>query len=340
MPSAYPAAIPRRIVMVILIWLGFALVLVLTPLLLLVSVAADLVLRRPGWPTTRMAVFLFVAFWIEVTSEVRVLWALLIHPFTRQDWTHMNHQLMHWWVGRLAKGAERVVGLRLQVDVPDDLRPGPYLTFAQHVSIVDAIAPAYLLGTVRGWYVRYTLARGLRVGPCLDIVGHRIPNHFVARGASDNTRELATMRTLVADMEDDELAVIFPGGGLFTPTGLTRAVEKLRERGSPEAEAAAAYRHVLPPRPGGVQAFFDGAPTANVLVVGHVGFEPVASIKKLWEVLPLSDPVEVRFWRYDRAEVPPGEAERLAWLYEKWAVMDEWIDDRLRQRAGLDRVPA
>ena len=55
------------------------------------------------------------------------------------------------------------------------------------MSIVDAIAPVYILGTTRGWYLRYTLTRGLRFDPCLDIVGHRIPNHFVARGAGDNT---------------------------------------------------------------------------------------------------------------------------------------------------------
>src|SRR5690349_14051221 len=200
MPSAYPAAIPRRILTITITWVTFALVLVLTPLLIVVCGATDLVLRRKGWPTSRMVAFVFVALWIESTSQLRIIWSLVTQPFRGRDWTHENHRLMHWWVGRLARGAERVVGVRLEVDIPDDLRPGPYVTFGQHVSIVDAIAPAYLLGTLRGWYVRYTLTRGLRFGPCLDIVGHRIPNHFVARGASDNTQELASLRTLVTGM--------------------------------------------------------------------------------------------------------------------------------------------
>ena len=104
-----------------------------------------------------------------------------------------------------------------------------------------------------------------------------MPIHFVARGAGDNTPELAHLRTLVTDMDGDECAVIFPGGGLFTAAGLERAVEKLTERGSPQPDVATAYRHVLPPRPGGVAAFLDGRASANVVIVGHVGFEPLAS---------------------------------------------------------------
>ena len=44
----------------------------------------------------------------------------------------------------------------------------------------------------------------------------------------------------------------------------------------------------------------------------------------------------MKVWRYDRAEVPADDDDRLAWLYEKWAVMDDWIDERLRARSGED----
>ena len=340
MPSPYPAAIPRRVVTVTIAWVLFLLAVVLAPLLGTVAILTDGALRRKGWPTARMVAFIGAALWIEVSSHPRVLWSWVSQPFARQTWTERNNHLMHWWAGRLTRGAERVVGVRWHFDIPDELEPGPLLAFSQHVSIVDAIAPVYILGCQQGWYLRYTLTRGLRFDPCLDIVGHRIPNHFVARGSGDNSQELATLRTLVGDMHGDECAVIFPGGGLFTPAGLARAVEKLRERDSPEASMAATYRHVMPPRPGGVNAFFDGAPDADVIVVGHVGFEPLASIRKLWSVLPLTDPVEVKIWRYDRAEVPEDEEDRMAWLYERWRVMDDWIDERLRARAAHDRGPA
>ena len=338
MPSAYPAAIPRRILTIAAVWLAAVLALVLSPVLFPLAFVIDLVVRRPGWPTVRMVAFVYAVIWIESSSELILLASLVTHPFRRPTWTEENHRLMHWWVGRLYGAAEAVVGLRFEVDEPDDLGPGPLIVFGQHVSIVDAIAPAYLLGAERGWFFRYTLTRGLRFVPCMDIVAHRIPNHFVARGASDNTAGLATLRVLVRDMEDDECAVIFPGGGLFTAAGLERAVEKLDERSSPQVEMARTYRHVMPPRPGGVVAFFDGAPTANVVIIGHVGFEPVASLKRLWRVLPLRQPVEVKMWRHDRATVPEDEDGRLAWTYDRWAEMDDWIDERMREREA--EVPA
>ena len=159
---------------------------------------------------------------------------------------------MRWWARRLVGAAERVVGVRWRFDVPDDLGPGPLLAFAQHVSIVDAIAPVYILANREGWYLRYTMTRGLRFDPCLDIVGHRMAIHFVARGGGDNAQELAHLRTLVTDMDGDECAAIFPGGGLFTAAGLERAVEKLTDEAHPKPEppppTATSFR-----RPGGVR---------------------------------------------------------------------------------------
>lgn len=333
MPSPYPAALPRRVVTITVVWVLLALLLVTSPVTFPLATLVDAVTRRPGWPTVRMVAFAVAALWIEATSELVVLWSWVSQPFSRRSWTERNHALMHWWAGRLIRGAQRVVGLRFHVEGPTDLGPGPLIVFSQHVSIVDAVMPAYLLGTEGGWYLRYTLTRGLRFDPCLDIVGQRIPNHFVARGQADNAEGLATLRTLVSGMEADEAAVIFPGGGLFTPAGLARAQAKLAERGSPQAEAARGLRHVLPPRPGGALAFFDGAPDANVVIVGHVGFEQVGSVKRLRRVLPLRRPVEIRVWRHDRATVPEGDEARLDWLYARWAEMDEWIDQRLAARA-------
>jgi hypothetical protein len=334
LPSPYPAAIPRRILTITVVWTMAALGLALSPVLVLSAVAIDLATRRRGWPTVRL-LGLFGAFlWIEVTSQFRVLWVWVSQPFARKSWTLRNHEGEHWWLGRLYRAGRRIIGLDLRVEGPDDVGPGPLLVFAQHVSIVDAVVPGIVLAVDRGRYVRYVLTRGLRFDPCMDIVGHRIPNHFVARGVSDNAEELATLRLLAAGMEQDEGAIIFPGGALHTVAQRERAVEKLTERGSPQAAAATTFRHVLPPRPGGVQAFFAGAPDAAVLVIGHVGFEPLASLKRLRGVLPLREPIELRIWRHERSEVPTDPEERLAWVYERWAVMDDWIEERMLARAG------
>ena len=174
MPSAYPAAIGRRLITIPAAWLLFAVAIVLALPALLVAAATDLTLRRTGWPTVRMVAFVLAALWIETSGQVRILWSWVTQPFVRMTWTERNHQLMRWWVERLIGAAERVVGVRWRFDVPDDLGPGPLLAFSQHVSIVDAIAPVYILANREGWYLRYTMTRGLRFGP---VPRHRGPPH-------------------------------------------------------------------------------------------------------------------------------------------------------------------
>jgi 1-acyl-sn-glycerol-3-phosphate acyltransferase len=309
----------RRLVTVPVSWLLALLAIVLTPLAVPLAALFDLVTRRRGWPTIRIVAVVVSFLVIEVTSQVAVLWVWVTQPLARRDFADRNHALMHWWVGRLVRAARRVCGLRFEVEGDDDLGPGPLIVLSQHVSLMDAIIPAHVLATRHGRYVRYAFTRGLRFDPCLDIVGHRLPNCFVARGAADNAAELAALRTLATGMEEHEAAVIFPGGGLFTPDLLARAQAKLAERCSPQAEAAARFRHVLPPRPGGVLAFLAGAPDAHILIVGHVGSE---------QTIPFREPVRVKLWRYERGELPVGDEAKLTWVFERWRVMDDWIEEQ------------
>ena len=133
MPSPYPAAIPRRIVTITIAWVLFFGAVLLAPVAGLLAVATDLVRRRPGWPTVRLAAMILRFLWIEVSAHLVILWSWVSQPFVKQTWTERNHELMHWWCGRLTRGAERVVGVRWDFDIPEDLGPGPLLAFAQHV---------------------------------------------------------------------------------------------------------------------------------------------------------------------------------------------------------------
>ena len=42
--------------------------------------------------------------------------------------------------------------------------------------------------------------------------------------------------------------------------------------------------------------------------------------------------VRVRFWRSPAAEVPAGEPDRVAWLYERWQVLDDWVGRQREHR--------
>ena len=36
--------------------------------------------------------------------------------------------------------------------------------------------------------------------------------------------------------------------------------------------------------------------------------------------------VRIRFWRYPAADLPQGEAARTEWLYDRWQMLDDWVD--------------
>lgn len=188
MPSPYPAAIPRRLLTITVAWAAALLGLVLGPLLLILALTADLLGRRPRWPTVRMVALVLRALWIETTSELRALWFWLSQPLARRTWTERNHELMQWWAGRLMKAAERVVGLRFEVEEPPELGPGPLIAFGQHVSIVDAVMPAYLLGTQRGWNLRYTLTAACASTPASTSSANASPTTSSPTGPAPTPR--------------------------------------------------------------------------------------------------------------------------------------------------------
>jgi hypothetical protein len=38
--------------------------------------------------------------------------------------------------------------------------------------------------------------------------------------------------------------------------------------------------------------------------------------------------VRLKFWRYPAAEIPSTDrAELIAWLYGRWQILDDWIDE-------------
>ena len=122
--------------------------------------------------------------------------------------------------------------------------------------------------------------------------------------------------------------MIFPEGGNFTPRRRVRAIARLRARGLADmAERAENLRHVLPPQPGGLLAAIDAAPDAGVIFVAHTGLDRMMTVADVWRELPMDKRLIMRFWSVPPEEVPAGEEERVAWLYDWWARIDAWIEE-------------
>ncbi len=169
------------------------------------------------------------------------------------------------------------------------------------------------------------IKRELQAIPTIDIGGRWVPTNFLRRTSSDPEAELARMRELTVDLGAGEGILIYPEGTRHTDAKLARIKEKLRESGSEVAPLAERLQHLLPPRLGGPLALLEDAAGTDVVFCGHVGFDGYERISDIWTGTLVGQRIAVTFWRCPAAEIPADREERIAWLYENWQRMDDWI---------------
>lgn len=233
--------------------------------------------------------------------------------------------------------------LRLRIHVagpdPDTAAPGrPELVLCRHAGPGDSFI---LIHALVNWYrrtPRIVLKDTLQWDPAVDVLLNRLPNQFLAPprrrrcGAAPVEEMIAG---LAAGLSDTDVMVIFPEGGNFTPRRRLAAIARLRSRGLAEAaRQAERLRHVLAPRPGGLLAALDAAPAAGVMFVAHTGLERLVTVADVWRELPMDKEITMRFWSVPPSEVPAGREERIAWLYEWWGRIDDWIEANRPEPAG------
>ena len=232
-----------------------------------------------------------------------------------------HYALQRWWTARIVDSLRVFASLRVEVDGLDALAPGPLVLCSQHVSIIDSLLPAWLLAQV-GMRPRFVLKDDLLIDPCLDIVGHRVPNHFVDRSPDDLDTELAAFEDLARGMGGHDAAVIFPEGMVVTPERRAQAFERLRTRDPARADRLSAMEVLAPVRPAGTRALLRGAPDADVAFVTHRGLESLRRLADAAQAVPLRDPVRVQVTRCSRRDVPEADADVAAWLDEQWLAAD------------------
>jgi len=239
--------------------------------------------------------------------------------------------LQHLWVGAIFKALEAFYGLRIVIEAPLG-RPKPEgspIVFVRHASVADTLLPGRALSLPFGLSLRYVLKRELLVMPCLDVVGQRLPNMWVRRGAKDTAGDLIGIRGLAAGLGPDEGVLIYPEGTRASPSRRAQALEALASADPVRHARLAGLRHLMPVKPGGALALLDAAPGAEVLLVGHVGFEGIRTFGALWRGALTGRTVRVVVWRFDAAVVPSEAAARLEWLDARWLELDAWVSAAL-----------
>lgn len=322
--------IRRRFVSVPALTLTCVLLTITMPVLLPIAVVADAVRLRWRFPLARLLSFALCWSWIEVAGVVRsaALWAT-----GRAHDDDANYRLMSWWSGALMSALRLTIGIDPHIEGLAAVEEGNAIVLSRHASLADSLLSGWVFSNVAAASPRYVLKRELLFDPCLDIVGLRVPSHFLDREATDGSAELEALRELGATVGPGSVAVIFAEGTRANDRKRARALDKIAERDPTRAARLAALRRLLPPRPTGSAALLGGAPSADVVLAWHTGFDGLDTFGGM--IARLSEPLpQVRFVmrRIARSEVPGGEAFA-EWLDARWLEMDAAVDEALSDRA-------
>ncbi len=232
-----------------------------------------------------------------------------------------HYALQRWWALRLIDTMRMFANVQLQVSNLDAVAPGPVVLASRHASIADVLLPVWLLAQ-HDMRPRYVLKRELLIDPCLDIVGNRVPNHFVTRNGDATNVELDALRAMTKNMGPHDGAVIYPEGGIANDTRRAALLTKLGARDPDRAHRLKTLRRLMPPSHAGLWAILEGSPDADIVFVDHDGLESINEIRRAPTQIPFRSPIRVTLHRVRRAEIPDTREAFKTWLDDAWLNLD------------------
>jgi len=288
--------------------------------------------REQMWVITRCVLFFLFYFSCEVLGVIAsfIIWLAsgVWAGASRERFLDWNFALQRWWANALCRGAQRIFGVRIEIEGADELRDGPVIVFLRHASVADTLLPAVFIANPNGLKLRYVLKYELLLDPCLDIVGNRLPNSFVRRNSGDSYRVLELMK----DLGPRDGVIVYPEGTRFTERKRKAIIEQLERKGETYlCEKARMLKNVLPPRLGGPLNLLDHNEAADVVFYAHFGFDGVVDLRDFLRGSLVGRVVKVRFWRAAFESIPTTRDARKEWLFENWMRVDEWVG---RQKAS------
>ena len=329
----------RRLISMPGLILGAVILTVAIPVWLPLVLVIDACRLRWRFPLARLLSFAVCWAWLETVGVV----CSAFYWLTAQSKNLTKHYaLQRWWADRLLAALKATCGFSVEVEEIEALQPGPILMFARHASLADSLVSAYVVTTLAQMKPRYVLKRELLADPCLDVVGQRLPNHFLDRNATDSTPELQALEALVTDIDVSTVGIIFPEGTRANEKKRKRAIEKIALIDSSRADRLHDMKHLLPPRPAGAAAMLRGCPSADVVFAWHVGFEGLDTFGGILRAISSRmPPIRFHLRRVERTGIPSNSItdtdELTKWLDSEWMRMDREVDEALKARHEMRR---
>jgi len=336
------ATVRRRVVSIPLFMASFVLATVAVPALLVPTLVLDVV-RRLAFrtPMTLGRILLFVGAYTaaEAVGLVALFLVWILAAGDRDALVRNTARVQHAWVGSLFRVVAALFRLRVEATGLDVAVPGPVLVFVRHASIVDTLLPTVFVSARAGLLLKFVLKRELLSDPCLDVAGCRLPNHFVARDGRASATEAAAVGALADDLSPEEGVLVYPEGTRFSLTRRQAQLDRLTHEPALHARAAA-LSHVLLPRTGGVLALLEARTAADVVFFAHHGLDGLSLFHDLWRGGLVGRTIRLHLWRVPRAAIPDDSEARVAWLYDQWARLDDWVATQVVSTAAAARTSA
>lgn len=304
--------------------------LVSSPVWVPVTLVLDAVRLKWRFPLLRFTMFGLMWAWLETLGLLSALALWVTGQAKNQD---LNYRLQKWWTRGVIGALKMTVGLRIDVEGAEKLGDGPFIALCRHASLADSIMSAWVFVTKSHLRPRYVLKKELQLDPCLDVVGHRLPNYFLNRQSSDVSAELQGLAQMAEGLAHRDIAVIFPEGTRANDVKRVRILEQLRERSPERAQRLKGLQFLMAPKAAGVSALLSAVPNAKVITMWHSGFDGMDTFRGIVKHLAKSAVrVQVRVVEHQRATVATGEAF-VAWLDEQWIAMDTAVAQLISEQS-------
>ncbi len=259
--------------------------------------------------------------------------------FRNLRWSQQIHgKIQYIWTNGVLLGVR--VFLNGHINYPDcsPLRTGPMIIVAQHRSFFDACIPSVLIGKSKGETVlRHVLKSELILSPSLDLFGHRLPNYFVTRNSSVREKEVASIAELASGLNQDA-CVIFPEGTFYSTHRFQRSLAEITSSDPNRVSRVQNLKHVLPLRPGGILALLNSAPDADLVFIGHHGFDQFGSFRDILRNVPFSAPISITLKKISNSQLPVEDEQRLKFLDHEWMEIDRWNEKMFTEHHSFENL--
>ncbi|MFZ0379972.1 MAG: 1-acyl-sn-glycerol-3-phosphate acyltransferase [Solirubrobacteraceae bacterium] len=242
----------------------------------------------------------------------------------------LHWRLLGWFIGGLAAAGRKALEIDVDTELSSDAGRAleadrPVIVLSRHAGPGDTI---FIVDQLMSRFRRrpsVVFKQSIAIDPCVDILSHRLPQAII--DPADREGAKARIEQVLAQLGARGALLLFPEGGNFTDERRRSALDRLRRKGRRRSAARAeGMPHVLPPQPAGALAALDARNGSDVVFVAHTGLGLAAYPGQFWRDMPVGRTLRVRMWLEPSAQVPTTGDEQVAWLYDWWKRIDEWID--------------